>query len=82
MKAKHIWIIVGVIALVLIIVNWNKIFSSEKKRVGGPTDPATPGGTAKPKCVEVECCPLPPSTAACYTKCKNAGPCKSGYTSK
>ena len=47
MKAKQIWIIVGVIALILIIANWNKIiFGAEKKKFGGfPQKP----GVAKQK---------------------------------
>lgn len=36
MKTQTIWIIVGVVVLILIIANWNKIFGkSEKKASGG-----------------------------------------------
>ena len=51
MKAKTIWMIVGVIVLILIIANWNKIFgkgngTSTILRAGGVTTKCTKCGDA------------------------------------
>lgn len=69
MKAKTIWIIVGIIILILIVANWNKIFGQEKVpstmfRAGGSTkctkcgDPCGVGGVcigSGDNCDNVQC---------------------------
>ena len=70
MKAKQIWIIVGVIALILIIANWDKIFGqSEKKGLGG--------GVARPNPVQG---PLIGKSRGCRSSldCKGAEKCNNG----
>ena len=50
MKKQTIWIIVGVIALILIIANWNKIFGKrDKMAFGGFSNPSPPKTTPQYK---------------------------------